>query len=136
MEEPTFFNCHVMVKVSPGANMVPSGMDWDTHSARSLVATTGVPRGNVTVRLAEALTSRVGVEVVVLVGVRLGIGVAEGVNARSRVTCASTVAAASVRIGFESKVGMLVGVGVLQAAKPSKLRNTPITSTVLSLCVI
>ena len=116
--------------------MVPSAIDWDAHSAWSLVPVTIVPLDRVTARVDEALTTWAGVEVFVMVAVGLGKGVVEGVRDRSRETCASTVAATSVRKGFKSRVGVLVGAGVLQPDNQSRLSNTPITSNVLILCAI
>lgn len=116
--------------------MVSSAIDWDTHSARLLAPVSGVPVDKVPSRVGDALVSRVGVEVFVRVAVGLGKGVVEGVRDRSRDTCASTVAATSVRSGFKSRVGVLVGAGVLQADNQSRLRNTPISSTIFILCAI
>ena len=116
--------------------MVLSAIDWDTHSAWLLVPASGVPLDKVAFGLGDALASWAGVEVIVVVAVGLGIGVVEGVRDRAWDTCASTVAATSVRKGFKSRVGVLVGTEVLQADNQSRLRNTPITTTVFIVCTI
>lgn len=125
-----------MVKVSPGAKIVSSAIDWATHWARFSVPAFGVPLDRVAVALGDGLTVRLGVEVGRFMAVGLERGVTEGVNARAWVTCASTVAATSVRKGFRSRVGVLVGTVGLQAANHSRLNDTPITLRVLFLCAI
>jgi hypothetical protein len=122
-----------MVKGSPGAKMVSSAIDWETHWAWFSVTAVGVPLDRITVALGDGLTARV-VEVGKFVAVGLERGATEGVKASARVTCASTVAATSVRMGFRSKVGVLVGTVGLQAADHSRLNNIPNTLRVLFVC--
>jgi hypothetical protein len=117
----------VIVKVSPGAKTVSSGMVWETHCARLLAAAPRVAGVSETLGLGEGVNSsvRVGVGARGMVTVGLGIGVCEGWLACVCETWASTVAATSVRKGERSKVGVLAGVEGAQAFSMRRPRKTP-----------
>lgn len=89
-----------MVKVSPGAKVLSSAMDWETHWAWFSVPDVGVPLDRATVALGDGLAVGLGVEVGRFVAVGVERGVTEGVKASAWVTCARTVAATSVRKEF------------------------------------
>jgi hypothetical protein len=115
VQEPTFFNCQVLVKAAPAETIVPSGMLTSlTNCALSQTgeALTGglLVAGGATLKITRAVPVGEGVSD------GDGVDVADGVTTADWVHCACRVCAAAVRATFGVSAVDAVA-GTLQAVK-------------------